>query len=253
MSREVAQSIVAAMAASFAAAPLDRAKLVTQSGQFPGEHALKVLRHLFDAQGFAGLWRGAWASSLRAIPVIAVGYVFGLRAVPKEGSEEPPSRARAVLRSLAQSLTALLLATPLDVLRARLATDLTAGLSFSDSLSRAAPKDLAGWFSGFPAAAAGILAYTAAFHGLVVAAELAGVRGPGGAIAATLASGLAQFPFDVVRTRMMSAASPTPAWSAFSKAWDRGTLFLGFPASLLHGAAMAIAAAGVHAAMRSAK
>jgi solute carrier family 25 protein 16 len=147
--KELIAGGVAGGAAKTAVAPLERAKILFQTGKLRGAALGPTLRGIYGTEGLPGLFRGNGASVLRIVPYAAVHfwcyehYRRLLVAAEVLGAQEhrvPP--ALDLVAGSAAGGTAVVLTYPLDLVRTRLAFMTEAGgalrSSSSSSSSRAA-------------------------------------------------------------------------------------------------------------------
>jgi solute carrier family 25 (adenine nucleotide translocator) protein 4/5/6/31 len=221
----------AAAVAKTIAAPIERIKLLLQNqgeskaitegrGEYKG--IMDCLVRVPKEQGFASFWRGNFANVLRYFPTQALNFMFKeqykrLFDVPKTA----PFWNRLysnVASGGAAGATSLLVVYPLDFARTRLAVDVGTGkerefTGVVDCIMKTAKKS--GWFkggvyNGFVVSCVGIIVYRGAYFGLYdTVSTMPEMRKLGFAgkfmlgYAVTTVAGLAAYPLDTIRRRMM--------------------------------------------------
>lgn len=221
----------AAAVAKTIAAPIERIKLLLQNqgeskaiqagkGEYKG--IMDCLVRVPAEQGFASFWRGNFANVLRYFPTQALNFMFkeqykALFDVPKDA----PFAKRLysnVASGGAAGATSLCVVYPLDFARTRLAVDVGTGKEREftgtlDCILKTAKKS--GWFkggvyNGFVVSCVGIVIYRGAYFGIydTVAAnpEMKSLGFLGKFMlgyAVTTVAGLAAYPLDTIRRRMM--------------------------------------------------
>ncbi len=169
---QVAHSLIAGSVAGMAAktivAPVERIKIIYQSKErkpFTFKAGIKTAEKIVRYSGVAGLWRGNTASLLRVAPYSAVQFavheqlkdLFGVRTYEQKLAKPALSFLAGGLGGLA----AITLTYPLDVARARMATDYTYK-NLYDVVKRAVlSKDhRLSLYRGFAPAICGLVPYT---------------------------------------------------------------------------------------------
>eukprot|EP01121_Diplochlamys_sp_Union-15-3_P010697 TRINITY_DN3027_c0_g1_i1.p1 TRINITY_DN3027_c0_g1~~TRINITY_DN3027_c0_g1_i1.p1 ORF type:complete len:308 (-),score=44.02 TRINITY_DN3027_c0_g1_i1:75-998(-) len=118
---------IAGTAAKTAIAPLDRVKILFQTNNphYPYTGLLKTLASIVNKEGFFSLWRGNSATVARVIPYAAVQFMsFEFYKKILHGAN--PHEAHPFLHLIAGSLagmTSVCFTYPLDLMRARLASE----------------------------------------------------------------------------------------------------------------------------------
>jgi solute carrier family 25 (adenine nucleotide translocator) protein 4/5/6/31 len=221
----------AAAVAKTIAAPIERIKLLLQNqgeskaitegkGEYKG--IIDCLVRVPKEQGFGSFWRGNLANVMRYFPTQALNFMFKeqykrLFDVPKTA----PFYHRLysnVASGGAAGATSLLVVYPLDFARTRLAVDVGTGKDREfkgvvDCIMKTAQKS--GWFkggvyNGFVVSCVGIVVYRGAYFGLydtISAQPEMRKLGFFGKFmlgyAVTTVAGLAAYPLDTIRRRMM--------------------------------------------------
>jgi solute carrier family 25 (adenine nucleotide translocator) protein 4/5/6/31 len=224
---------VAAAVSKTAVAPIERVKLLLQvqdaSKQITAENKYKGIIDCFvrvsKEQGFWSLWRGNLANVIRYFPTQALNFAFKdqYRQMFLGGVDKKKDFWRFFLGNLASGgaagATSLCFVYPLDFARTRLAADIGKGKAerefsgLGNCLSKIYRSDgIYGLYRGFSVSVQGIIIYRAAYFGFfdtVKALVSTGDKMPNffvtWAIAqvVTVVSGIASYPFDTVRRRMM--------------------------------------------------
>jgi len=220
-------------------------------------------------EGFGSLWRGNFANVLRYFPTQALNFAFKdqfklMFAVPKTASYGKKFAANVASGGLAGAAS-LTLVYSLDYARTRLANDNKAAKKgggdrqfngLLDVYRKTIKSDgVAGLYRGFNISVVGIVVYRGLYFGLYDSLKPA--LGPlkdnllanfllGWAI--TIGAGLASYPIDTVRRRMMMTSgeavkykSSLHAFSQIVKQEGTKSLFKGAGANILR----AVAGAGV--------
>ncbi|XP_058793360.1 ADP/ATP translocase 1-like [Phymastichus coffea] len=222
---------ISAAVAKTAVAPIERVKLLLQvqhaSTQIKADQQYKgiidVLVRVPRETGFLSLWRGNLANVIRYFPTQALNFAFFdkykkffLGGIPKD----------AFWRQLGGNLasggaagaTSLLFVYPLDFARTRLGADIGKGdnrefKGTADCLMKVFKSDgPIGLYRGFNVSVQGIIIYRASYFGLYETVTKTYISDPKSspfiinfliAEAVTTLSGIASYPFDTVRRRMM--------------------------------------------------
>jgi len=270
---------VSAAVSKTAAAPIERVKLLIQnqdemikSGRLasPYKGIGDCFRRVIAEEGVGSLWRGNLANVLRYFPTQALNFAFKdqfkrLFAVPKTAPYWKTFGAN-IASGGAAGASSLLFVYSLDYARTRLANDNKAakkgGERQFNGLIDVYRKTLAsdgiqGLYRGFNISCVGIVVYRGLYFGLYDSLKPIVLRGPleGSFIgsfflgwAITIGAGLASYPLDTVRRRMMMTSGEAVKYSSSYAAFQEivakeGTksLFKGAGANILR----AVAGAGV--------
>merc|ERR1712115_23751 len=221
---------VAAGVSKTAAAPIERVKLLVQNqdemikqGRLdkPYDGVVDCCKRTLASEGVAPFWRGNLANVLRYFPTQALNFAFKdtIKAqfkVAKDASSVTKLGANVAAGGLAGSLS-LTVVYSLDFARTRLANDAKGkgGERQFNGLIDVYKKTLAsdgigGLYRGFVISAVGIFIYRGLYFGLydTLKPMLLGSN-PNATLsfflgwAITIVSGLASYPIDTVRRRMM--------------------------------------------------
>jgi len=270
---------VSAAVSKTAAAPIERVKLLIQnqdemikSGRLatPYKGIGDCFRRVIAEEGVGSLWRGNLANVLRYFPTQALNFAFKdqfkrMFAVPKTAPYYKTFGAN-IASGGAAGASSLLFVYSLDYARTRLANDNKAakkgGERQFNGLIDVYRKTLAsdgiqGLYRGFNISCVGIVVYRGLYFGLYDSLKPILIRGPleGSFIASfflgwaiTIGAGLASYPLDTVRRRMMmtsgEAVKYASSYAAFKEIVAKEgskSLFKGAGANILR----AVAGAGV--------
>lgn len=212
------------------AAPIERIKLLLQNqgdskalqGDAQYKGIMDICIRVPKEQGIGSFWRGNMANVIRYFPTQALNFAFKdkykqMFKVPKTA----PFHMRLgsnVAAGGAAGATSLLVVYPLDFARTRLAMDVGADgerefKGTLDTILKTAKES--GWFkggvyNGFAISCTGIIIYRGAYFGLYDSAAPLIKKAGGGfwgkfilGYAVTTVAGLAAYPIDTVRRRMM--------------------------------------------------
>jgi solute carrier family 25 (adenine nucleotide translocator) protein 4/5/6/31 len=221
---------IAAGISKTAAAPIERVKLLVQNqdemlktGRLdkPYTGVVDCTKRVLQTEGVGPFWRGNLANVLRYFPTQALNFAFkdSIKAqfkVAKDASVTSKLAANVAAGGLAGSLS-LTVVYSLDFARTRLANDNKGadGKRQFNGLFDVYKKTLAsdgiqGLYRGFVISCVGIFIYRGLYFGLydTLRPLLLGEQGSAGASfflgwAITIVSGLASYPIDTVRRRMM--------------------------------------------------
>jgi len=270
---------VSAAVSKTAAAPIERVKLLIQnqdemikSGRLatPYKGIGDCFKRVIAEEGFGNLWRGNLANVLRYFPTQALNFAFKdqfkrMFAVPKSAPYYKTFSAN-IASGGAAGACSLLFVYSLDYARTRLANDNKAakkgGERQFNGLIDVYRKTLAtdgirGLYRGFNISCVGIVVYRGLYFGLFDSLKPIVLKGAladnfaatfllGWAI--TISAGLASYPLDTVRRRMMMTSGEAVKYSSSYAAFKEivakeGTksLFKGAGANILR----AVAGAGV--------
>jgi len=221
---------VAAGVSKTVAAPIERVKLLVQNqdemikqGRLdkPYNGVIDCTKRTLATEGVAPFWRGNLANVLRYFPTQALNFAFkdsikAAIAVPKDSSYLKKLGGNVASGGLAGSLS-LTVVYSLDFARTRLANDAKGkdGKRQYNGLIDVYKKTLAsdgigGLYRGFVISCVGIFIYRGLYFGLYDTLKPM-VLGPDSSLflnfflgwAVTVVSGLASYPIDTVRRRMM--------------------------------------------------
>ncbi|XP_034839624.1 ADP,ATP carrier protein 1-like [Maniola hyperantus] len=263
---------VSAAVSKTAMAPIERVKLILQvqhvSKQISEDKRYKGIIDAFiripREQGLASLWRGNLANVIRYFPTQALNFAFKdvYKQVFLEGVDKNTQFWKYFAGNLASGgaagATSLCFVYPLDFARTRLAADIGKGKGkefngIVDCLMKTIKADgPLGWYRGFVVSVQGIIIYRATYFGLYDTA-----RGMidtkktslfySWLIAQTVTTiaGIASYPLDTVRRRMMMQ-SGRPAheriykntlhcWAVILKTEGPGAFFKGAFSNVLRG------------------
>jgi solute carrier family 25 (adenine nucleotide translocator) protein 4/5/6/31 len=271
---------VSAAVSKTAAAPIERIKLLIQNQ----DEMLKVGRldkpykgiadcfaRVIKTEGIVALWRGNLANVLRYFPTQALNFAFKDYFKRMFGySKEKDGYAKWFVGNLASGGAAgacsLLFVYSLDYARTRLANDNKNSKKGGERQFNGlidvyrktlATDGIAGLYRGFNISCAGIIVYRGLYFGLFDSIKPIALTGAmkdnffasfllGWAI--TIVAGLASYPIDTIRRRMMMTSgeavkytSSLQAFNVIVKAEGWKSLFKGAGANILRG----IAGAGV--------
>jgi len=221
---------IAAGISKTAAAPIERVKLLVQNqdemlktGRLdkPYTGVIDCTKRVLQNEGVGPFWRGNLANVLRYFPTQALNFAFkdSIKAqfkVAKDASVASKLAANVAAGGMAGSLS-LTVVYSLDFARTRLANDNKGadGKRQFNGLFDVYKKTLAsdgiqGLYRGFVISCVGIFIYRGLYFGLydTLRPILLGPEGSAGASfflgwAITIVSGLASYPIDTVRRRMM--------------------------------------------------
>ena len=112
-----------------AVAPFERTKLLLQTSRGTERRALPLMRGVVREQGVRALWRGNFANCMRVFPTSALRFFFFDYYQRAAGAGAPEGKPMSMGRQLAagamSGATTLTLTYPLDLLRTRIATDMS--------------------------------------------------------------------------------------------------------------------------------
>jgi solute carrier family 25 (adenine nucleotide translocator) protein 4/5/6/31 len=271
---------VSAAVSKTAAAPIERVKLLIQNqdemikvGRLsePYKGIADCFRKVIANEGFASLWRGNMANVLRYFPTQALNFAFKdqFKRMFKMSKSDPywVSFGKNIASGGAAGATSLFFVYSLDYARTRLANDAKAAKKgggdrqfngLLDVYSKTIKTDgIAGLYRGFNISCVGIIVYRGLYFGMFDSLKPVVLQGSmkdsfigafflGWAI--TIVAGLASYPIDTVRRRMMMTSgeavkyrSSMHAFSEIVKKEGTASLFKGAGANILR----AVAGAGV--------
>ena len=259
---------VSAGVSKTATAPIERIKLLIQNqdemikqGRLdkPYNGVVDCTKRVLADEGIAPLWRGNMANVLRYFPTQALNFAFkeqfkAIFAVPKESSYFVKTMANIASGGCAGTLS-LLFVYSLDFARTRMANDAKGkdgkrqfnGL-FDVYRKTIASDGIAGLYRGFVISAVGIFIYRGLYFGLFDSVKPLLGDDPSFALrfalgyAVTVSSGLASYPIDTIRRRMMMTSgtgvnykSSMDCGMQIIKNEGMGSLFKGAGANILRG------------------
>jgi len=271
---------VSAAVSKTAAAPIERVKLLIQnqdemlkSGRLDRKYngIGECFKRTIAAEGFASLWRGNTANVIRYFPTQALNFAFRDRykamfAYKKERDGYTKWMMGNLASGGAAGATSLLFVYSLDYARTRLANDnknaKTGGDRQFNGLIDVYKKTLAsdgiaGLYRGFMPSVAGIVVYRGLYFGMYDSIKPVVLVGPleGNFLASfalgwtvTTGAGVASYPLDTVRRRMMMTSGEAVKYKSSIDAARQiiakegfKSLFKGAGANILRG----VAGAGV--------
>jgi solute carrier family 25 (adenine nucleotide translocator) protein 4/5/6/31 len=221
----------AAAVSKTVAAPIERIKLLLQNQgdakgiEKPYKGILDICKRVPAEQGVMSFWRGNAANVIRYFPTQALNFAFKekykkgfaqLYGSKKKGAGFASRLAANVSAGGAAGATSLLVVYPLDFARTRLAMDVGSGgarefKGTADTILKTAKTS--GWFkggvyNGFGISCVSIIIYRGAYFGLYDTSKATiNKYGFWGKFllgyAVTTVAGLAAYPIDTVRRRMM--------------------------------------------------
>ncbi|UYV73833.1 slc25a4 [Cordylochernes scorpioides] len=265
---------IAAAVSKTTVAPIERVKLLLQvqhaSKQIAPDKMYKgmvdCLVRIPKEQGMMAYWRGNMANVIRYFPTQALNFAFKdkYKQIFLGGVDKKKQFGRYFLGNLASGgaagATSLCFVYPLDFARTRLGADIGKGAAqrefkgLGDCLAKIYKSDgLMGLYRGFNVSVQGIIIYRAAYFGMYDTAKgmlldpnkkqrvLAFMI----AQAVTTVSGIASYPFDTVRRRMMMQSGRAKSdlmykntldcWRKIAKNEGGGAFFKGAFSNVLRG------------------
>jgi len=272
---------VSAAVSKTAAAPIERVKLLIQNqdemiktGRLaePYKGIGDCFRKVMTQEGTLSLWRGNLANVLRYFPTQALNFAFKdqfkqfFSGIAKDNKSYPASFSRNIASGGAAGATSLLFVYSLDYARTRLANDNKSAKKGGERQfnglvdvyrTTMAADGIGGLYRGFTISCVGIIVYRGLYFGLYDSLKPIVLKGEmrDSVIASfflawgiTIFSGLASYPIDTVRRRMMMTSgeavkyrSSMHAMSEIVKNEGTKSLFKGAGANILR----AVAGAGV--------
>jgi len=270
---------VSAAVSKTAAAPIERVKLLIQNqdemlktGRLasPYKGIADCFRRVISEEGFVSLWRGNTANVLRYFPTQALNFAFKDQFKRMFKLSKSDSYALSFGKNIASGglagATSLFFVYSLDYARTRLANDNKSAKKggerqfkgLIDVYSQTMKTDgIQGLYRGFSISCVGIIVYRGLYFGMYDSLKPILLTGNmkdsflgsfflGWAI--TIAAGLASYPIDTIRRRMMMTSgeavkykSSAHAFAEIVKKEGTSSLFKGAGANILR----AIAGAGV--------
>eukprot|EP00045_Choanoeca_perplexa_P022735 m.10704 g.10704 ORF g.10704 m.10704 type:complete len:324 (+) comp9663_c0_seq1:110-1081(+) len=272
---------VAAAVSKTAAAPIERIKLLVQNqGEMlktgrldrPYTGVADCFRRVVADEGFGSLWRGNLANVLRYFPTQALNFAFKDKIKAMFGRKKDEGYwlwfgANIASGGIAGAMS-LCFVYSLDFARTRLANDnksaKTGGSRQFNGLADVyrktiASDGIAGLYRGFAISCVGIIVYRGCYFGFydslkpMLSAEMQDNFLATFALGwvVTIAAGLASYPLDTIRRRMMMTSGEAVKYkSSFDcaaqvlKAEGMGSFFKGAGANVLRGVAGAGVLAG---------
>jgi len=272
---------VSAAVSKTAAAPIERVKLLIQNqdemiktGRLaePYKGIGDCFRKVMTQEGTLSLWRGNLANVLRYFPTQALNFAFKdqfkqfFSGIAKDNKSYTASFSRNIASGGAAGATSLLFVYSLDYARTRLANDNKSAKKGGERQFNGlvdvyrktmAADGIGGLYRGFTISCVGIIVYRGLYFGLYDSLKPIVLKGEmrDSVIASfflawgiTIFSGLASYPIDTVRRRMMMTSgeavkyrSSMHAMSEIIKNEGTKSLFKGAGANILR----AVAGAGV--------
>jgi len=260
------------------AAPIERIKLLLQNqGESAAAKAQGEYKGIMDClvrvpkeQGVAAFWRGNLANVMRYFPTQALNFMFKERYKQIFKVEKDASFGMRLYSNVASGgaagATSLLVVYPLDFARTRLAVDVGTGgkrefTGTIDCIRKTAAKS--GWFkggvyNGFVISCVGIIIYRGAYFGIFdtvapMMKDLGFLAKFGLGYAVTTVAGIAAYPIDTIRRRMMMVSggenankykSSIGAFNMILKEEGVAALFKGAGSNVLRGLAGALVLVG---------
>lgn len=268
---------VSAAVSKTAAAPIERVKLLIQNqdemikqGRLDRKYSgiVDCFKRTAADEGVMSLWRGNTANVIRYFPTQALNFAFKDKFKKMFGFKKDEGYWTWFAGNLASGgmagATSLFFVYSLDYARTRLANDAksaTGGREFNgliDVYRKTLKTDgIAGLYRGFGPSVVGIIAYRGLYFGLYDSLKPVVLVGPlqGNFLASfllgwavTTTSGIASYPLDTIRRRMMMTSGQAVKYNGAIDCFKQvvategvGSLFKGCGANVLRG----IAGAGV--------
>ncbi|UYV73736.1 slc25a4 [Cordylochernes scorpioides] len=265
---------ISAAVSKTAVAPIERVKLLLQvqhaSKQIAPDKMYKgmvdCLVRIPKEQGMTAYWRGNMANVIRYFPTQALNFAFKdkYKQVFLGGVDKKTQFGRYFLGNLASGgaagATSLCFVYPLDFARTRLGADIGKNAAqrefkgLGDCIGKIFKTDgILGLYRGFNVSVQGIIIYRAAYFGMYDTAKgmLLDKDKKNRALAfliaqcVTTASGIASYPFDTVRRRMMMQSGRAKSelmykntldcWRKIAKNEGGGAFFKGAFSNVLRG------------------
>ncbi|KAL3461513.1 mitochondrial carrier domain-containing protein [Aspergillus heterothallicus] len=271
---------VSAAVSKTAAAPIERIKLLIQNqdemlraGRLDRKYngIMDCFRRTAAAEGVVSLWRGNTANVIRYFPTQALNFAFrdtykSMFAYKKERDGYAKWMMGNLASGGAAGATSLLFVYSLDYARTRLANDAKSAKGGGDRQFNGlvdvykktlASDGIAGLYRGFGPSVLGIVVYRGLYFGMYDSIKPVLLVGPleGSFLASfllgwtvTTGAGIASYPLDTVRRRMMMTSGEAVKYSSSFDAFRQivaregvKSLFKGAGANILRG----VAGAGV--------
>jgi solute carrier family 25 (adenine nucleotide translocator) protein 4/5/6/31 len=239
----------AAAVSKTAVAPIERVKLLLQVQDAQKTIAvdqrykgiIDCFTRVAKEQGFWSLWRGNLANVIRYFPTQALNFAFKdtYKKLFIGGVDKKKEFWKFFLGNLASGgaagATSLCVVYPLDFARTRLAADVGKGGSrefkgLGDCLVKIFKSDgLVGLYRGFFVSVQGIIIYRASYFGFFDTVKSLVASDPkkvnffvawGIAQVVTVGSGVASYPWDTVRRRMMMQSGKVGKDIMYKNTWD---------------------------------
>jgi len=259
-------------------APIERVKLLIQtqdanpriaSGEIPRYTGIvNCFVRVSKEQGVGAFWRGNLANVVRYFPTQAFNFAFKdfFKSIfPKYDMKKQfwPWFGCNMAQGGLAGASSLLIVYPLDFARTRLGADVGKGADreftgLVDCISKTAKKGgVLSLYQGFGISVAGIIVYRGAYFGFYDSAI--GMLKPSNILfkfliaqAVVAASGIASYPFDTVRRRLMMQAGAKEklyngtldCFAKIAKNEGMGAFFKGAGANILRGAGGAMVLVG---------
>jgi len=277
---DFALSGAAAVISKTAAAPIERVKLMVQNqDEMIKAGALKerytgpidCFRRVIQEEGVMPLWRGNLANCLRYFPTQALNFMFKERIKIMFSASKQDSNmlkfGKNVASGGAAGALSLFFVYSLDYARTRLANDTKSSKKgggerqfngLVDVYRQTLKSDgIAGLYRGFVVSCVGIVVYRGFYFGLydtvkpMVGKDVGFWVSFGIGYAVTVSAGLASYPLDTIRRRMMMTSGAKEKYSGSIDCASKiiknegvGSLFKGAGANILRGMAGAGTLAG---------
>ena len=229
-------------------APIERVKLLLQvqdaNKNIPADKRYKGIGDCFSRvmkeQGVGALWRGNLANVIRYFPTQAINFAskdfFKNTFCPYNPKTQPGMFFLGNMASGgAAGATSLCVVYPLDFARTRLAADVGSGKDrefngMMDCIIKIAKKDgPIGLYQGFGISVIGIIAYRATYFGSFDTGKVLLFEDPkkanffamwAFAQVVTVGAGIASYPLDTVRRRLMMTSGKTGADKMYNGTMD---------------------------------
>ena len=239
---------VSAAVSKTVVAPIERVKLLLQvqdanKNILPENRYVGIgdcFKRVIAEQGFGALWRGNLANVVRYFPTQAINFAckdfYKIYLCPYNPKTQPGMFFIGNCASGgAAGATSLCFVYPLDFARTRLAADVGSGTEreFSgliDCLKKSMQKGgIGGLYNGFGISVVGIIAYRASYFGAFDTGKIVLfedfkkaniLKQWGFAQVVTVGAGIASYPLDTVRRRLMMNAGKTGADSMYDGTMD---------------------------------
>lgn len=239
---------VSAAVSKTVVAPIERVKLLLQvqdaNKNIAPENRYTGIGDCFKRviadQGFGSLYRGNLANVVRYFPTQAINFAckdfYKIYLCPYDPKKQPGMFFMGNMASGgAAGATSLCFVYPLDFARTRLAADVGSGgdrefTGLIDCLKKSVQKGgIGGLYNGFGISVVGIVAYRASYFGAFDTGKILLfndfkkahiLKQWGFAQVVTVGAGIASYPLDTVRRRLMMNAGKTGADSMYDGTMD---------------------------------